>query len=393
MALDPAAVRQCWAAYRTGVPLSPSWPGCVGAVRQPLGETARDSVRSRNAVQRAVLRACALLSPEGGQQPAIFFQEALHGADGDTIFPSPAALGSTWEPLLLQRVMEATALAVRALGSHLVFAPVLDLFVDGRFGRLQEGFGEDPAHVAAFARAAVLGLQGHGGQRAAHAGRRPPPPNLPRLPAGKVYAVAKHFVGYGASAFGLNGAASLADERSLLEDHLRPWRAFVAAGGAGAMAGHHAALGVPCHANELLLRGVLRTELGLPGPIVSDCNDVGGLVAFRVAPNRTAAAALAMSAGIDLDLQCGRRCPHAVSAASAVAAGASATTEGGSSECGAFADLPRAVAAGLLPASAVQGAVARVKALKAAAGVRVCKAAIERTEGEAPERLTSPLYD
>ena len=59
-------------------------------------------------------------------------------------------------------------------------------------------------------------------------------------------------------------------------------KAFVAAGG------------VPCHANGALLRGVLRGELGLAGPIVSDCNDVGGLVAFRVAANRTVAAATAI---------------------------------------------------------------------------------------------------
>ena len=54
----------------------------------------------------------------------------------------------------------SVAAGVRALGSHAVFAPVIDLFVDARFGRVQEGFGEDPWHVAAFARAATIGLQG-----------------------------------------------------------------------------------------------------------------------------------------------------------------------------------------------------------------------------------------
>ena len=49
---------------------------------------------------------------------------------------------------------------------------------------------------------------------------------------GKVFAIAKHILGYGAAMGGLNGAASTASQRSLLEDHLRPWRAFVAAGGA-----------------------------------------------------------------------------------------------------------------------------------------------------------------
>ena len=108
-----------------------------------------------------VLAACSSVdSNTNGGMPAIFFQEALHGAEGDTIFPSPAAMGSSWEPSLLERVLTAVAAGARALGSHVVLAPVLDLFVDPRFGRLQEGFGEDPMHVAAFARSAALGLQG-----------------------------------------------------------------------------------------------------------------------------------------------------------------------------------------------------------------------------------------
>ena len=57
-------------------------------------------------------------------------------------------------------MLTTVAASARALGSHAVLAPVLDLFVDPRFGRLQEGFGEDPMHVAAFARAAAIGLQG-----------------------------------------------------------------------------------------------------------------------------------------------------------------------------------------------------------------------------------------
>ena len=158
---------QTFAVYRTGSPTSfgNGWPGCVGAVKQPTGASPRDARRLRNSIQRTVMAACGRAdssSSAGGDGgiPALFFQEALHGAEGDTIFPSPAALGSSWEPSLLEQVLTTVAASARALGSHAVLAPVLDLFVDPRFGRLQEGFGEDPMHVAAFARAAAIGLQG-----------------------------------------------------------------------------------------------------------------------------------------------------------------------------------------------------------------------------------------
>ena len=383
-----AQIAQTFAVYSThkfAVPLH----SCVGAVKQPLGATPLDARRSRNAIQHKVLKACKQ-SARGGDTtvPALFFQEALHGAEGDTIFPSPAALGASWDPQLFERVMAVVAASARALGSHAVLAPVLDLFVDGRFGRMQEGFGEDPMHVAAFARAAAIGLQGprnEGATRARSAssngddkrsgdgrqlgsgrsGKRAPGSGLLRLRPGKVYAIAKHFLGYGAIAGGLNGASFTGDERSLLEDHLRPWRAFVSAGGAGAMVGHHAALGVPCHANAALMRGVLRAKLGLPGPIFSDCNDIGGLVPFRVAANRTAAAAMAMSAGVDVDLQCGRHCPSMDSDDSS----SSSSDDGESGQCGAFFNLRRAIDSGQLHVSVLRSAVARLLSLKSAAGL------------------------
>ena len=134
------------------------------------------------------------------------------------------------------------------LATPQVLAPVLDLFVDARFGRLQEGFGEEPALVAAFARAAAIGLQGdpahvspplarsyaggatssspaardlpadgpsdsHSRPSAASAAQAADAANAVRatagarrvLAAGRVLAVAKHFLGYGAAEGGLNG--------------------------------------------------------------------------------------------------------------------------------------------------------------------------------------------
>ena len=397
-------IAQTWAAYRTGQPAGSSWPGCVGAVKQPLGAGPREARRARNSVQRTVMQACVQLGENIGgsgnkRMPALFFQEALHGAEGDTIFPTPAALGAMWDPPLVRRVMAAIAAGARALGSHAVLAPVLDLFVDGRFGRMQEGFGEDPMHVAANARAAVEGLQGggpapdrtRGGRTDGRGARRTdgadaadaapsgrllsdevggvagggavqsgkvssgPVGAAPwrRLRPDKVFAIGKHFLGYGALMGGLNGAASALAERPMLEEHLRPWRSFVAAGGAGAMAGHHTILGIPCHAHRRLLHDLLRGELELWGPIFSDCNDIGGLVGFGVAANHTDAAATAMRAGVDVDLQCGRHC------------------SGGdtSADCGAYRALGAALDQGLLEQASLRAAFMRIVALKHAAGL------------------------
>lgn len=442
-------VAQTFAVYRTGASPTHGWPGCVGAVKQPVGATPKDARRLRNAIQRNVLAACSSVdSNMNGGMPAIFFQEALHGAEGDTIFPSPAAMGSSWEPSLLERVLTAVAAGARALGSHVVLAPVLDLFVDPRFGRLQEGFGEDPMHVAAFARSAAFGLQGApaasgsrsesggralsansksstktsstyghkpkaarlgedggsgGGERSAEgSGEGAVTRRVGRLRPHRVYAIAKHFVGYGAVAGGLNGGASTADSRSLLEDHLRPWRAFTSAGGAGAMVGHHAALGVPLHANADLIRGVLRSRLALPGPVFSDCNDIGGLVAFRVAANRTAAAAAAMSAGVDVDLQCGRHCPgwqdafgdgsssRGVSSSGGDSSGGSEGGGGSVGDCGAYFELPRALESGMIPPSAVRAAASRILNLKSSSGLLRMPLEPVHSESEVVARLDSP---
>ena len=121
-------------AYQTS--LAATDVGCVGALRQPIAPTPKRSLQLRNMLQTAVLAACALAGETSEAQqtplPAIFFQEALHGAEGGTVFPVPAALGSSFDPSLARRVFASVARGARALGSHMVLAPVLDIFTDGR---------------------------------------------------------------------------------------------------------------------------------------------------------------------------------------------------------------------------------------------------------------------
>jgi beta-glucosidase len=105
-------------------------------------------------------------------------------------------------------------------------------YVDARFGRLQEGFSEDPLLTSRLGVAAVRGLQGDGGSG----------PGTP-LPAGRVAALAKHFVAYGKAAGGQNVGATEVSERTLREVFLAPWRAMIGqAGLRGLMPSHQVLL-------------------------------------------------------------------------------------------------------------------------------------------------------
>jgi hypothetical protein len=81
---------------------------------------------------------------------------------------------------------------------------------------------------------------------------------------------------------------------------------MAAAGVRSVMPAHNTVLDIPCHANKWLIGDVLRDGFGFGhGVALSDCNDVAVLVDYRVAANRSHAAAISLRAGVDWDLQCG----------------------------------------------------------------------------------------
>ena len=257
-------------------------------------KAAERGVEQRNKYQAAAINASRL------HIPVQFFHESLHGGCmGASIFPMPLTLAASWNASLVRTVYRAVAAATRGCGASIAFAPVINLFTDPRFGRFQEGFSPDPTLSAHFATASVDGLQGSVTGNAST--------YLPDA-ATSVVALGKHFAGYGGGIGGLNGAPLLASELELRDVFLRPWRAFAAAGGRGAMPAHQTVLGVPCHANDWLVNTVLRSEYGFgEGLTISDCNDISVLINFRVASNVSHAAARGLVGGVDVDLQC----PHA----------------------------------------------------------------------------------
>jgi beta-glucosidase len=239
----------------------------------------------------------ATMYPNGNVRlgiPHLKSGEALHGVtlEHATSFPSPLAMGSTWNPVLIERMGAQVARESRALGTHQVYSPMLGVLVDPRWGRSEESYGEDPYLVSRIGVAYIAGLQGLGAQR---------------FGPDRVVASPKHYVADGDPRGGLNAADMDVSERRLREFFLPPFRAAVQEARVGSlMAAHHAVNGIPMHSNTYLLQDVLRHEWGFDGHVISDNSDIRRLHELkRVAETRPDAARLALEAGIDQELQIG----------------------------------------------------------------------------------------
>ncbi|MDX1501373.1 MAG: glycoside hydrolase family 3 N-terminal domain-containing protein [Thermoanaerobaculia bacterium] len=248
------------------------------------GRTARETVELVNAIQRYLVEKTRL------GIPALMHEEGLHGfqARGATHFPQAIALASSWDPKLVERVYAVVAREIRARGAAHVLSPVVDVARDPRWGRIEETYGEDPFLVSEMGLAAVRGFQGDG------------------LPLGRdrVLATLKHMTGHGEPESGTNIGPANISERVLREVFFPPFeRAVREAGAVAVMASYNEIDGVPSHANDWLLNGVLREEWGFDGVVVSDYFAVRELEdRHRVVGSLGEAAAVALSAGVDVEL-------------------------------------------------------------------------------------------
>lgn len=249
----------------------------------------KDCVVQRNTLQEYFIKNSRL------SIPISFINEGLHGgAPGGTIFPEPITQAMSWNVTLVGKIAKTIADEASAIGVDTVFAPVVNMMPDPRFGRLQEGFGENPIIASHMARASVLSLQGGMGGATEY------------LPNGSVVSLAKHYAAYGAAIGGLNGGPADVSNITLHEIYLRPWLALGKAGVRAVMPSHQTVGNIPVHGNRWLIEKKLRKDFGFgDGVALSDCNDVGALYHYRFAANRSHAAALALKAGVDWDLQCG----------------------------------------------------------------------------------------
>lgn len=229
----------------------------------------------------------------------LFNEEGVHGlmATGATSFPSAIALASTWNPGLVEEVYTVVARETRARGSNYVYAPVLDLARDPRWGRVEETFGEDPFLVSRLGVAAVHGLQGRD-----H-----------RIGPDRVLACAKHYAAHGQPQSGMNAGPVSVGERQLREEHLAPFQAAVEAGVGAVMAAYHDIDGIPVHTSQWLLDQILRKEWAFDGIVTSDGYGIPQLVSVhQVAQTEGEAGRMALEAGVDCEVPAPVCFPHLV---------------------------------------------------------------------------------
>ena len=221
--------------------------------------------------------------------PLIFGRDVIHGYR--TVAPIPLGMAATWSPELIEAANTIAAKEARADGIHWGFSPMLDIARDPRWGRVAEGFGEDPFLVGKLAAAAVRGFQGNDQDSIRQ-----------KFPADRIVACAKHFVGYGAAEGGRDYNTTEITPQTLHNVYLAPFKAAIQSGCGTVMSAFHDIGGIPLSAHRYLLNDVLKEQWGFGGFIVSDWGAVGELTNHGIAVDFNHAAELACNAGVDMDM-------------------------------------------------------------------------------------------
>src|SRR5438874_2075686 len=222
---------------------------------------------------------------KGEKIPLIYGIDAVHGHAnivGATIFPQNIGLGAMRDPELIRRIGEVTSSEMVATGFDWDFSPTLAVVRDDRWGRIYEGFSEDPSIVRSYAGKMVEGLQGRAGTRAF-------------LGAGHVISSAKHFVGDGGTAGGKDQGDNPAGPREIRDVHGAGYPPAIAAGVQNVMSSFSSIRGEKMAANKALLTGALKGDMHFDGFIVDDWNAHG-----QVPGCSNTSCAAAMNAGVDM---------------------------------------------------------------------------------------------
>lgn len=220
--------------------------------------------------------------------PLLQTEEGTHGlmcADA-TIFPEGLAIGSSWNPDLVEKIYEIAAREARAVGIHQLFTLVIEPIRDPRLGRNQEAYSEDPYLISQIAARIVKAIQG----------------NDPAAPD-KCVAGFCHYPGQSQPVSGLERGAMEISEWTLRRVFLPSWEAAIKEGGAlGVMATYPAIDGIATHASSYILTDILRHEFGFEGLVLCEGGGLSTLVYEGLAENQQQAGVLALRAGVDVGI-------------------------------------------------------------------------------------------
>ena len=265
--MDTLPLGSCWAVLRAD-----PWSRKTAET----GLKPRESANLLNMMQRHAIENTRL------GIPLLFCEETPHGhmAVGTTVFPTGIGQASTWDRGLLEQMGEVMGREVRLQGAQIGYGPVLDIARDPRWSRVEETMGEDPYLSGVLGAAIVQGMQKN------------------------VCATLKHLAAYGIPQGGHNAATADVGLNRLMTDYLPSFEKAICEGGAKTvMTSYNTIDGVPCSANEWLLQEVLRHSWDFKGVVFSDLNAVNAIYATqRMAADPAEAAAMALKAGVDIDL-------------------------------------------------------------------------------------------
>jgi len=189
--------------------------------------------------------------------PVDFTNEGVHGLchEKATPLPAPIGIGSTWNKALVYKAGTIVGREAKALGYTNVYAPILDVARDQRWGRVLECYGEAPFHISEMGKQMVLGIQSEG-----------------------VASTLKHFAVYSVPKGARDGDARTDPHvapREMFQLHLYPFKKVIKeAAPMGIMSSYNDYDGVPVTASPYFLTELLREQFGFNGYVVSDSEAV-----------------------------------------------------------------------------------------------------------------------
>ena len=216
--------------------------------------------------------------------PVDFTNEGIHGLTHDraTPLPAPISIGATWNRNLVRQAGETVGREAKALGYTNIYAPILDVARDQRWGGVVECYGEDPFLIAELGKQMTLGIQSQG-----------------------VGSTLKHFAVYSVPKGGRDGNARTDPHvapRELQEIFLYPFRRVIReASPLGVMSSYNDWDGMPVTGSYYFLTTLLREQFGFKGYVVSDSRAVEFLAEkHRVAEDFKDATRQAVEAGLNV---------------------------------------------------------------------------------------------
>jgi beta-glucosidase len=249
------------------------------AVRPEIGSLI---YRSINPVYRNDIMRKSMLESRLGI-PILMGFDVIHGYR--TIYPIPLGQACSWNPALVTAACAMAAKESKLSGVDWTFSPMVDVARDARWGRVAEGYGEDPYTNAVFAVASVSGYQGK------------------RLTDSfSIAACLKHYIGYSLSEGGRDYRYADVSAQTLWETFMPPFEAGVRSGAATLMSSFNDISGVPASANYYTLTEVLKKRWKHDGFVVSDWGSVENLIPQGFAKDRKEAALKSFTAGVEMDM-------------------------------------------------------------------------------------------